>query len=612
MPCGFTIRALSLTPAKIMSEEKSSKKVSIWAHILIGAAGLGILMFDVPSMVGRGDTQTVATVGTRDITLRELNEAVSALQSRLPDLSTKTLQEQALLQLVQQALLEEHALAGNFAYPDALLHKAIKDAFGSDEAYQNWLRERGISAASYQESLRRSGTVDAYYQSLAAAAPKDDILFDALLDDMAQTRDYSAIHLPLAPLAASLTPDEATVAAWYEANSDAFMTPETVSVRYVILDRATLAAEADISAADIADKQRKNERRAGTYLIFDDKSAAEAATTALANGEKTFADIRADIQSGAIGGEAGELPMQQHGKGIDPVVDDALFALEKEGDISGILTSENFNAMLLTLTAREAGSGEDTRAQIANEAAAARYSELAEKAFDAALADKPLEQIAGIIGQEIRTADNLTAHSNDADWLGNAKVQAGLFGADAVAVDRVGEPVELEDGRSIFYQIAARKLPEKRPFADVKSEAEQGFRAQEAGKILDERSAALAQAWQSGQDIEALVGEYGGERRQYKGIGMLLPAEGISPETMQALMHQSEAVSRSTAGNGDRIITRLDAVHAGKGSELPQEMIDLLKNQRALSVQQETQQAMAGWLQQSGGVKIYQDRLPQP
>ena len=33
-----------------MSEEKTSKKVSIWAYILIGAAGLGILMFDIPNI----------------------------------------------------------------------------------------------------------------------------------------------------------------------------------------------------------------------------------------------------------------------------------------------------------------------------------------------------------------------------------------------------------------------------------------------------------------------------------------------------------------------------------------------------------------------------------
>ena len=206
-----------------MSEEKTSKKVSIWAYILIGAAGLGILMFDIPN-IGQSGSQTIAKIGDRDISLPELNNAVSRLQSQLPDLPAETLQRQALHHLTRQALLEQHALDSNFTYPDAELHNELKREFGNDEAYQTWLRQRNISAAAYQESLRRNGTIGLYYQTLAATAPKDDILFTALLDDLAQTHDYTAVRLPLAPAAQALSHDENAIKAWYDAHPDAFMT----------------------------------------------------------------------------------------------------------------------------------------------------------------------------------------------------------------------------------------------------------------------------------------------------------------------------------------------------------------------------------------------------
>ena len=592
-----------------MSEEKTSKKVSIWAYILIGAAGLGILMFDIPN-IGQSGSQTIAKIGDRDISLPELNNAVSRLQSQLPDLPPETLQRQALHHLARQALLEQHALDSNFTYPDAELHNELKREFGNDEAYQTWLRQRNISAAAYQESLRRSGTIGLYYQTLAATAPKDDILFTALLDDLAQTHDYTAVRLPLAPAAQALPSDENAIKAWYDAHPDAFMTPEKVSVRYIILDRAKLADTSTISEEALAAKQRANERRAGQYLIFDERSAADSAAAAIAAGDKTFDDLAADIRSGKIAGETGDLPLQQHGKGIDPVVDDALFALTENGDISPVLSSANFNAMLLTLTERQQ-SDSDARSQLATEAAEARYGELAEKAFDAALGNKPLSQIADITGQPIETADDITATSA-IDWLANAKIQISLFGDKALETGKIGEPVELDPGRSIFYEISNRTLPELRPYSDVQTQAEAAWRADTVGKTLDEQSAAIAEAWRSGGDVNALISQYGGERQQYQGINRLLPSTGIDPEIANSLMQQSEAIHSAITANGDRLITHLDTVHPGDSSTLPADMHDLLKTQWQISTAQENENATANWLQQHGNIKIYEDRLPQP
>lgn len=585
-----------------MSDEQANKKINFWAYALIGAAGLGMLLFDV-NPFQQNSSQIVARVGDQDISVAQLNHAASNLQGQFPNLDRTLLQQQALGQLVRQALLEEHALQSNFTYPDSALREDIQNQFGDNAAYEQWLRERQMSAKNYQESLRVSQGIRSYYQTLAASAPDESPRFDALLADFAQEHDYTVIRLPREPLAQSLAADPGAIRAYYDAHPDQFLTPERVNVRYFILDSATLAS------ADALDKL--GEQRAGQYLIFDDRAAADSAAQSIANGDKTFADIAADINAGRIAGESGDLPLQLHGKGVDPVVDDALFALAREGDISPVLTSDNFNAMLVTLRERKAGDA-DAKAALAREAGAARYAELAEKAFDAALSNKPLSQIADIAGGSIQTLEGLTPQMVADDWTANAKVQQSLFGERGVETGKVAEPVELTPGQSVFYEITERTLPAPQAFEAVAEAAETAWRQSEAANMLDERSAAIAKAWESGDSIDALVEQYDGERQSFTGVNHLLPPENISPELARDLLAQKGRISTATADNGDRLITHLDQVRPGDASRLPDDIRQLLKAQWQIANQQANEDAMARWLEQSGQVKIYQDNLPQP
>lgn len=584
-----------------MSDEKPNKKANIWAYALIGAAGLGMLLFDV-NPFQRSGSQTVASVGEQEISAAQLNNAISTLQGQLPNLDGKTLQQQALAQLVRQALLEEHARQSDFTYPDSALRDHIKALFGDNTAYEQWLRERQISAKSYQESLRQSESIRSYYQTLAATAPNASPLFDALLADFAQEHDYTVIRLPLQAAAQTLKPDPAAVRAYYDAHPEQFLTPERVSVRYFILDSAALASPEALATL--------GEQRAGRYLIFDDKSAADSAAQAIVSGEKSFADIAADINAGVIAGESGDLPLQLHGKGVDPVVDDALFALAQEGDVSPVISSDNFNAMLVVLDQRKAGD-DSQKESLAREAGSARYAELAEKAFDAALSNAPLSQIADMSGQRVQTLENLTPE-NAEEWARNAKVQHSLFGANATDINKIAEPVELAPGQSVFYEITARQLPEPQPFETVAADAQAAWLNSEAAKILDERSAALVKAWENGDNLDALIAEYGGEKHSYNGVNQLLPPDNIPPELVRSLSQQAERIGSSSADNGDRLISRLENVRPGDIARLPADLRELLKAQWQMARQQENEDAMARWLEQSGKVKIYPENLPQP
>ncbi|MDO5091307.1 MAG: peptidylprolyl isomerase [Cardiobacteriaceae bacterium] len=583
-----------------MTEEQTSKKNNIWAYALIAAAGLGMLLFDV-NPFAQNDHPTVARVGDRDISTRELHNATVNLQNQFPNLDRALVQQQALNQLLRQTLLEQHALESDFTYPDSALRQDILNQFGDNTAYEQWLRDNNLSAKNYQENLRQSQSIRHYYQTLAATAPAQSPLFDNLLAAFAQQHDYSVIRLAHDSLAQSLEADPAAIRAHYDAHPEQFLTPERVSIRYFILDSATLADPEALA--------KLGEQRAGQYLIFDDKTAADNAAQAIMNGDKTFADIAAAINSGTIPGESGDLPLQLHGKGVDPIVDDALFALAQEGDTSPVLTSDNFNAMLITLSERKPAD-DNTKAALAREAGAARYADIAEKAFDAALNNKPLQQIADLAGQTLHTLDNLTPDTTT-DWTTNAKIQQSLFGERATAIGSIAEPVELAPGQSVFYDITARTLPETQPYDNIAQQVETAWRNAETAKILDQRAAALADAWQNGNP-DTLIAEYAGVRQQYQSVNHLFPPENLSPDLARNLLAQTGRINTAIADNGDRLITHLDQTRPGDTSQLPEDIRTLLHNQWQLATTQTDEDAMARWLEQSGQIKLHPENLPQP
>ena len=264
-----------------MLEDIREKKTNRITYLLVIIAGIGMLFIGVPYFNHGGETN-IATVNGQEVPLRAYQEQYRDIQQQQPDLSETDLKQRAVRSLVERTLFQQQALNSRYRLPDSALYRIIKEQFGNDENYQQWLKSRGISAETYQKSVRSDQSIASYYSALQAAGGENNPLYKHYLQSAAQERGYTLYTIPRAPIAAAISVDDGALQKHYEAHGERYATPESVDINYTIYDIADLP----VSDEQIAKARAASERRGGRYLIIDDAKAAEEAARRAENSAK--------------------------------------------------------------------------------------------------------------------------------------------------------------------------------------------------------------------------------------------------------------------------------------------------------------------------------------
>jgi peptidyl-prolyl cis-trans isomerase D len=113
------------------------------------------------------------------------------------------------------------------------------------------LQAQNMTPTSFENSLRR----DLLTSQVAAAMAESSLASSAVAKEFArlrlQQREVSELLLPLERFAAQIKPDDAAIAAFYEANAARFKLPEQVQVEFVELSLQNISAQESISAEDV-------------------------------------------------------------------------------------------------------------------------------------------------------------------------------------------------------------------------------------------------------------------------------------------------------------------------------------------------------------------------
>ena len=581
-----------------MLEDIREKKTNRVTYLLVVVAGIGMLFIGVPFFNHSGEIN-VATVNGQDIPLRLYSDTYRDLQQQQPNLSESELSQRAVRTLIERSLLEQHALDSRYRLPDSALYRIIKQQFGDNEKYSQFLKNHGISATSYQESMRRSESIGAYYRALFVGDGSGP-LQQHYLQSQAQERGYTLYTIPRAPIAAAVSVDDSVLEKHYQAHGERFSTPESVNIDYTIYDIADLP----VSDEQIAKARAASERRSGRYLIIDDAKAATDAAAAIKDGSKTFADYWQAVKDKTLAGETGELALAAKGKGVSPELDEALFALAGKGDVSPLIHSEYGNILVELGDIESSKRSDDELRRLAASDNEAAYTERANQAFDAAQSGSGLAAITGITGGKTESLANITASSDNAPWLHNAKVQAQLFGEKALADNKVGEPVEIAPQRTLFFTVSQREKPQPRPFADVRAQVEADYRNEQANTTLRERGEALKTALAEGK-AEALITEY---QVQSETVAPTNRFAAKNPLVLD-LFNRSERLTILDAPDGNLLVARLDSVAEGDPAKLPEAQRSALSQQWQLENFGATYNGIGSWLYGQAKIKINEEAL---
>ena len=549
--------------------------VVILLLLVMGLAGLGVTNFG-------GSHRTVATVGSAEIGVNDYARAVEAEVRRFQQTTGQPvtvqqaqligLDRQALSRVVTEAALEDEARRIGLSVGDANVVSEIRqaDAFqsaaGFDRTtYEMALQQSNISVADFETRVRSDLAEGLLRQAVASGVETPPIFTDTLFAFARETRDVTWARLTEEDLAEPLPePSLEDLAAYHEANPDAFTRPETKVISYAWLTPDMLVGDVEVDDAQLRtlyDERQEEfiqpERRLVERLVYGSEAAATEAKARLDAGDATFDDLVAERGLQLADIDLGDVSLEDLGE-----AGEAIFALEEPGVVGPLPSSLGpaLYRMNGVLAAQET-SFEEVRDELAGEAAADRARRIIVEAApqiedmmaggaDMALLAERTDMEAGTIEWNDEVFDDIAAY----DAFRAAAAQA--------TPDSFPEVIELEDGGIVALKVDEVKAPELRPLEEVKDEVRAALLTERRQETLAAQAETIADQVRNGREMAAL----GLDLQTDRSVGRDALVEGTPPDFVTTLFQLKPDEIAVLAADGDAWVVRLDAVNVPDGT----------------------------------------------
>ncbi|KMW56677.1 Peptidyl-prolyl cis-trans isomerase PpiD [Candidatus Rhodobacter oscarellae] len=500
---------------------KRGKGNQIGLYIIVGLICVAMLGFGTGQF--GGTVSSIGTVGDREI---GTNRYFNAIRQQIRQVSQQIgqpvtfaqLQEfgqdqAALQQLISTVSLEAEASALGLSVGDSEVRAEILripafqglDGQFDREAYSANLRHSGSNERDFENDLRAEISRTIVQSAVLSGIETPEAYTEALMQFVGERRNFAWARLGAEDLAAPVPePTEAEARAYFDANEDAFMLPETRDISYVWITPAMLAPSIAVSEEDARalyeeriDEFVTPERRLVERLILG--SAAETDMARIEAEELTFDELVAErgLELTDIDlGDVTEADLGSAGAGV--------FALEELG-LAGPLDTDLGPALFRVnaiLTPQET-TFEDARAgleaELAAEDAVDQIAGMIENVDDLLVGGATLEEVASETDLELAQLDwALGAAGGIAD---NATFRSA---AAAAEVGDFPEIADLGDGGIFALRINEVIAPRLEDFADARPRAEAAWLRQATVDALAAQAETMAEGLRGGQSAEAL------------------------------------------------------------------------------------------------------------
>jgi len=449
-----------------------------------------------------------------------------AVDTRLFD--TPDARREVLEGLIAQRVVANQSQQRRVAVTDAQLRAAIlaipgltrEDGSFDDARYRALLSQQNMTPAGFEARLR----VDLALQSLPESIQVSAMVPKAVLEQIAvmleERREVRELRFAPADFATKVNPTDDQLKAYYAANAQAFETPESARIEYVVLDREAVAATISVGGDDLKAYYEQNRARFGTA---EERRAShiliKAAPDAKAKAEQLLEKLKADpSQFEALAKSASDDPgsAAQGGDlgffGKDMMVKpfaDAVFSM-KENEIRGPVESE-FGQHIIRLTSIKPGTEkpfESVRAEVERDVrmqqAGQKYAEAAE-AFTNMVYEQSdsLKAAADKFQLTIQTADSVVRQpAPDAapgSPLASARLLSAVFSDEAIRNKRNTEALEVAPGRLASARVVEHRPTQRKPLDEVRDTVRQRVIEMEAARLAKEAGEARLATLKAGQ-----------------------------------------------------------------------------------------------------------------
>jgi peptidyl-prolyl cis-trans isomerase D len=426
---------------------------------------------------------------------------------------TLNIKQQVISQLTQEALLRQGGQEMGLAVSSSEIQNEIESMIQFQnngrfdlERYRAILASNRLSPEKYEQSLTHDllgnktiGAIGAFAQATT------DFEIDDLYNLERETVSVSFAVIAPDSFIDEVTVDDAELAAWYEANGDAYQTEKEVQLSYLpflysdIGSRITIEDEQISSYYDdhITEYQIPEKRHARHILLrATPEDPEEAHQKQLARAEEVlakaqsgedFASLAQQYSEGPTSAAGGDLGFFTRGQMVKPF-DDAVFSMEP-GQTSEVVKTD-FGYHVIKLEEIQLGgvkSLDDARAEII---AQLQLEQARPLAFQ--MANEAYENIIGAGSLAAYLMQQPEAQLVETGFFKRSAPPSGVT-ADPAFLDtaftlqekELSSILETGDGY-VILSATAIKEPEVPGLEAIRDEVEQDFRAQKAAEKAEE------------------------------------------------------------------------------------------------------------------------------
>ncbi|MBK9363970.1 MAG: SurA N-terminal domain-containing protein [Rubrivivax sp.] len=540
-------------------------------------------------------TANAAKVDGRGISRAEWEAAhqrqVERMRQQMPGVDIKLfdtpeMKRQTLDMLVQEYVLRNAAAKLHLAPSNDRLDRlfksdpslaALRNPDGS--VNRDMLAAQGMSSEAFAEQLRQDYATQQVLggvRSTGFVVPAGAALS---LDAMLQRRELQFERFDPAAYMARISPTDADLAAYHQANGQRFTAPERATIEFVVLDLAVIGKDIPLPEADLRKYYDENiaryttaeERRASHILIKADKdlsaaerakarARAEAILTEVRKSPAAFAEVaRKQSEDTGSAGQGGDLDFFGRGAMVKPF-EDAVFAM-KQGEISNVVESD-FGFHVIQLTGVRGGQKKpfdqvrpDIEAEVRKALAQKRYAEAAEQFSEIVYQQyDSLQPVIDKLKLEKKTAVVARAPAPGASGpLASEKLLTAVFGNEAVNNKRNTDAVEVGPNQMASARVVKHEPARTLSLDEVKDRVRAAVIAERAGAMARRDGQARLEALRKG-DV-SLPGSATVSRAQTQG----LPREVIDA-VLRADVSKGPAVVGVDAENQGYVVARVTKV----------------------------------------------------
>jgi peptidyl-prolyl cis-trans isomerase D len=521
-----------------MLQDIRDNSQGVVAKVIIGFIVAIFALFGVDSiMSGFTTSPPIAEINGEEITEAQLQlstqNLLNSIGGSVDSLDQGLLEQIALSQIVEEVLLRQSAQNSAMTISNNRIDRSIIEnsqfqingTFDSDFAIRT-MASQGFSVPLYRETLKQQMLLSQLANAYSSSAFVTDVELERIAGLSAQTRDFRYLSIPLGTRTLGTAITDAEIQAYYDDNQENFTQPETVSVRYVMLDKNAITEEIELDEALIR-AQYETEREAfegsaekrASHILFEvggdftEAQALELAATAkqrLDAGED-FGAVALDMSTDTISAEDGGDIGYTDGSAFPEAIEEALEVLALN-EISGPVVSE-FGVHIVMLTEDSENvfqSYEEVAERIERELKSSEieliYAERLEDLSNLAFETGDLQTISEELDMNVLISGAF-GRTGGTGIFSNQALIAAAFSEEVLLEGNNSEVIELNPSQAVVMNVLEFTEATILPLEEVEPEIAVILRTEMERQAVQDLSDQILTAIENGDSIEQLLAD---------------------------------------------------------------------------------------------------------